>query len=86
MQTSSCLLAPDTQASGPHPSLKHMPNCHAYVAHYHCCSALELQTLHPAKLRQRLWWQVTPDQYLNTEPFMDEIVTRLEAKLAEAKL
>ena len=29
---------------------------------------------------------MTPDQYLNTEPFMDEIVTRLEAKLAEAKL
>ena len=30
--------------------------------------------------------QVSPDTYLNTEPFMDEIVKRLEAKLAEAKL
>lgn len=30
--------------------------------------------------------KVTPDQYLNTVPFMDEIVERLKTKLAAAKL
>jgi hypothetical protein len=29
-------------------------------------------------------WGVTPDQYLNTVPFIDAVAKKLEAKLASA--
>ena len=59
------------------------------------CQELEeavLETIRAGKMTKDLaicvhnTTKVTPDQYLNTVPFMDEIVDRLKAKLASSKL
>ncbi|KAK9796625.1 hypothetical protein WJX73_002592 [Symbiochloris irregularis] len=59
------------------------------------CADLEeavLETIRAGKLTKDLaicvhnTTKVTPDQYLNTVPFMDEIATRLKSKLQSSKL
>ena len=59
------------------------------------CADLEeavLETIRAGKMTKDLaicvhnTTKVTPEQYLNTVPFMDEIVKRLEAKLEPANL